>query len=753
MNLISRDKNYSQRVATTSNDELGVLIQGFNEMLDQIQDRDQKLLRHGEHLEEQVFLRTEQLSNANHRLEVALKDMATAKNTAESASLAKSQFLAKMSHEIRTPMNGVLGMAELLSNSELNPHQRRYTENVLKSGQALLHIIDDILDLSKIEAGKLEANLSECNLRDIFEDAVELLAEIAYGKGLDIACQLPMELSLVKGDAIRLRQIVHNLTGNAIKFTDKGEVFVNVTIISEDSLTVALRIAVTDTGIGIKEEDQRHIFESFSQVDGSMARKYGGTGLGLTIAKQLVEMMGGVLHVNSRLAAGSTFWFDLRLEKASAAPFSSIDLALAKKRVLIVDPSANQRAVMQYYLEAYRCRTTLVASQTEAVPALLDAAMSGDPYQLCIVAHDVSAAPIVEIAKAIKACPTLAQVKLVTLGPLGRQFNSPELESLIAGAATKPIRQLQFFESLCDALTIPVISQSTATVSRGRPFGLNTRHVLIAEDNPVNREVAIEMLKAMSVTADVAATGTEVLAALDRREYDLILMDCQMPELDGFQTTRTIRKKEHLDNANRIQQGLLPKSLIIVALTANAMSGDRELCLNAGMNDHLSKPFNQQQLATVLQRWLDIFGIKEEAAIARNSSVQSDKVATEPASGVPFTPGPHLDHKILDQIKVLQKTGEESVLSRLVNIYLQSAPMLLADLDDAIRNDASAVIASVAHRLKSSSASLGATNLASLLREIEILGRSKTISGLGELAKQARREYQIIERELEALRF
>ena len=750
MNLVSRDKNYAQRVDKTSNDELGVLIQGFNEMLDQIQDRDQMLQRHREQLEEQVFLRTKELSNTNLRLEIALQDMATAKDSAENASLAKSQFLAKMSHEIRTPMNGVLGMAELLSNSNLTTNQKRYTENVIKSGHALLHIVNDILDLSKIEAGKLVPNLVECNLRDIVEEAVELLAEIAYSKGLDIACQLPTGLSLLKADAIRLRQVVHNLIGNAIKFTDTGEVFANISVIAENTDTIDVRISVKDTGIGIKQEDQLNIFESFSQVDGSMARKYGGTGLGLTISKQLVEMMGGELRVNSNIAAGSTFWFDITLEKMHGATSSTKDTSvLAQPRILIVDPSPTQQLVMQNYLASRECRTTHAATLVEAIASLFHGSVSGDPYQLCIAAYTSSPAVIVEIAQAIKHNPALAEVKLVTIAPLGKKLVLPDLQLPIAGAATKPIRQNSFFESLCSALN-PSALYISAPMTPAKRAAFSSRHVLVAEDNAVNREVAIEMLKALSVTADVVANGVAVLAALDRRNYDLVFMDCQMPEMDGFEATRAIRERERISNIENTQKGMSPRSTIIVALTANAMFGDRELCLDAGMNDHLSKPFSLQQLATVLHRWLGVPGTNLETP-QDHDNVTSNETTMQASTHAHAKPRSQLDHKVLDQIRMLQKIGGPSVLRKLIDIYLQSTPAMLTELDNAIQNNAAETVASVAHRLKSSSANLGATVLAGYFREMEVLGRNRTLTGIDTLRKATKQEYESVECELRVI--
>lgn len=750
MNLVSRDKNYSLRVDKTSNDELGVLIVGFNEMLNQIQDRDQKLQRHREQLENQVLLRTMELSTSNHALENALKDMATAKEVAESANLAKSQFLAKMSHEIRTPMNGVLGMAELLMNTDLSPIQSRYAENVHKSGQALLHIINDILDLSKIEAGKLRLNIDEFNLRDLVEEAVELLAENAHSKGLDIACRLPVKLPLMFGDPIRIRQVIQNLTGNAIKFTVTGEVFVCVDVNTDSHGTIDFRISVKDSGIGIDDADQQQIFESFSQVDSSMARRYGGTGLGLTISKQLVELMGGSLHVKSKAGEGSVFWFDLILDKSPVITDVFSDLnQLNKFRVLVLDNSVMQQSIMQHYLESYGCNTTFVNTPAEAVKQLLDKSKPDDSYQVCIVSLENSPAHILELAHAIEKHSTLANLKLVTVSNLGSNIKLPDISRHVFNSLAKPIRQIHFYDAMCTALGLPALEKSTHDKSIIHRVVPSTCRLLIAEDNIVNREVAIEMLKSLGLTADVAANGFEVLNAMEQRDYDLILMDCQMPELDGFETTRLLRLHENKGNFCLAQQGVSPKAVIIVALTANAMSGDRDQCLDAGMNDYLSKPFSLQQLAMVLRRWLSIPVLSEEIPIQRvtgtRRTLTSELVATRPRQGT------HLDQKVLNQIRSFQNNNGPSVLQKLINIYLDSTPVLLRELNSAIQSNSTKAIASIAHRLKSSSANLGAILLAEYFREIELFGRNKTLANISSLFSLALEEYKTVEHELKDL--
>jgi signal transduction histidine kinase/DNA-binding response OmpR family regulator len=574
-----------RRIERPATDELGRLGRAFNDMMDRLDEWDRQAARHTLELETKVAERTAELT--------------IAKDVAEAASRARADFLATMSHEIRTPLNGVIGMTGLLLDTPLKRTQLEYAETIRKSGETLLGLINDILDFSKIEAGKMSLETVDFDVREAVEDVVELLAERAASKQVELACAVDAEVPVwVAGDPGRLRQILTNLVGNAIKFTDRGEVVVGVGVAEATEDAALLRFAVRDTGIGIPADVQARLFQPFSQADSSTTRRYGGTGLGLVISQRLATAMGGSIGVDSLPGAGSTFWFTIRARKV--APPAGTVLAggagLRGARVLYVDDNETNRRILDRQLVSWGVNADGAPDAATALHLLRTAAEAGRPYAVAILDYLMPGLDGIELARAIRAEPSLTAVRLVMLTSVSHRVQDHEAKDAgIAMVLTKPVRQARLRDCLARVLGGAGPAATTNEPAAGPPAPATiTARVLVVEDNRVNQVIAVRMLEKLGCRVDVAANGREALEMARGLAYDLILMDCQMPEMDGYAATAAIRDRE-AGTGRRVA---------IVAMTANAMEDDRDRCLAAGMDDYLAKPIKPAGLVAMVAKWV-----------------------------------------------------------------------------------------------------------------------------------------------------
>ncbi len=664
------------------------------------------------------------------------EDLSKARDMVLESARLKSEFLANMSHEIRTPMNGVIGMTGLLMDTKLDEAQRDYVETIRSSADALLTIINDILDFSKIEAKKLELEIIDFDLRNIVESTCDLLSERAQTKGLEFVVNIDPNIPLrLRGDAGRIRQVLTNLLGNSIKFTSKGEVILRVEKMSETETTTCIKFSVSDTGIGIAHEMMKLLFQPFTQADGSTTRKYGGTGLGLTISKQLVELMNGSISVESVQGLGTTFTFTLDFEKqhiqlSTANKFSN---DLRRLNILIVDDSVSNCMSLKQQFDSFGMRCACVFESTQAIKVLQAAQANNDAFDFVLLDMQMPGIDGLQLSNCIRESVFISETRLILLKSVVDSHQPLEYSGHnFYACLTKPVKQSQLFDCLASAIYVEGYAKESSS-KKSSPGVMNAKmfadaeserknlRILLAEDNAINQKVAINQLKQLGYHTEAVANGLEALDALAKFPFDLVLMDCQMPEMDGYEATKEIRRFDP------------QKQPVIVAMTAHALEGDHEKCIDAGMDDYISKPVNRDELHRILSYWEDVIAARNASPLA---SFDGDSQT------------PAVDKQHLWDISL----GDPQEVLELIEIVLSNLKENIAGLEDAVRGGKYEVVKKISHSCAGASANCGITTLGQIWRELEQMALSlKPIKELEEKATEVFIEFKRAETELKKL--